>query len=177
MSGTLLPIAAQGLATNPIPPCSPGLTLKLFRKMFPAFADSSVYIDEHVQPMIDIGNSVLPYCRWGQYYLRGVGLFVAHNLALDRMTQLQAQRGGAPGFGIGLVSSKSVNGVSVSYDTGVGSLTDGADLNLTIFGLQLLRLARMVGAGPIQVVGTDAANVSEADLLLGTGANPQFLGV
>jgi hypothetical protein len=41
--------------------------------------------------------------------------------------------------------------------------------------MQLLRLARLVGTGPVQVVGTDASTVSEADLIRGT-VGPLFIG-
>jgi len=175
-SNTLLPIFATASANNPVcpPPPTCEVTLRQFRQMFPEFADSSVYIDEQVQPWLSLANQSLNPFRWRQYYERAVGLFVSHELALSRMAQLQAQRGGAPGFGIGMVASKAVNGVSVSYNTSIGLIEGGGDLNLTIYGIQLLRLARMVGTGPVQVVGTDAANVSEADLFRGT-VGPQFI--
>ena len=168
-SNTLLPIVATAQAQNQVctPPQTFCVTLREFRHMFPEFADSSVYLNEGVQHWLDVANCSINPCRWAQYHDKAVGLFVAHELSLSRMAQLQAQRGGAPGFGIGMVASKAVNGVSVSYNTGVAVLDGGGDLNLTIYGLQLLRLARMVGAGPVQVVGTDAANVSDADLLIG----------
>jgi hypothetical protein len=181
MSGstTLLPIAATASVTNPTP-CPPpptcDVTLRQFRHLFPEFADSSVFVDEQVQPWLDLANQSLNPFRWRQYYARGVGLMVAHELALSRMAQLQVQRGGAPGFGIGMVASKAVNGVSVSYNTSIGVIEGGGDLNLTIYGIQLLRLARIVGTGPIQVVGTDASNVSEADLFRGT-VGPQNIWI
>ena len=177
-SNTLLPIVATASASNPVcpPPPTCDVTLRQFRQMFPEFADSSVFLDEQVQPWLSLANQSLNPWRWRQYYARGVGLMVAHELALSRMAQLQAQRGGAPGFGIGMVASKAVNGVSVSYNTSIGIVEGGADLNLTIYGMQLLRLARLIGTGPVQVVGTDAANVSEADLFRGT-VGPQNIWI
>jgi hypothetical protein len=176
-SNTLLPIAATATADNPVcpSPITYDITLKQFRQSFREFADSSVYLDEQVQPWLDVANASLNPWRWRQYHAKAVGLFVAHELALSQMAQLQAQRGGVPGFGFGMVASKAVNGVSVSYNTSIGLIEGGGDLNLTIYGIQLLRLARMVGTGPVQVVGTDAANVSEADLIRGT-VGPGFIG-
>ena len=179
MSGTtLLPIAATASANNPVcpPPPTCEVTLRQFRQLFPEFADSSVFVDEQVQPWLSLANQSLNPWRWRQYYARGVGLMVAHELALSRMAQLQVQRGGAPGVGTGVVASKAVNGVSVSYNTNISFLEGGADLNLTIYGIQLLRLARLVGTGPIQVVGTDASTVSEADLFRGT-VGPQNIWI
>jgi hypothetical protein len=178
MSGnTLLPIAASASVTNPsTPTVTCEVTLRQFRHLRREFADSSIYLDEEVQPWLDVANQSLNPWRWRQLFATGVSLLVAHELALSRLVQLQVQRGGAPGIGIGLVSSKSVNGVSVSYNTSIGLIEGGGDLNLTIYGIQLLRLARMVGTGPVQVVGTDASNVSEADLFRGT-VGPQNIWI
>ena len=180
MSGnTLLPIAATASVTNPVP-CPPtptcDVTLRQFRHILPEFADSSVYLDEQVQPLLNLANRSLNPRVWAEYHPRAVAWFVAHQLSLSQMARLQAQRGGAPGFGMGLVASKAVNGVSVSYNTNIGLIEGGGQWNLTWYGQQLLWWVRILGMGPIQVVGTDASNVSEADLFRGT-VGPQNIWI
>lgn len=171
-------ISASGSASNPNQPCPPEdifVTLKQFRLMFRAFRDSSVYPDEAVQPLLDLACVSLNRNQWRQFYRRGIGLYVAHMLSIGRMNELTAERGGAPGFGVGMIASKAINGVSVSYNTGV-SIFDGAgDLNLTIYGQEFMRLVKIVGMGPVLVRGTDSELVTEADLLRGT-VGPSFAG-
>jgi hypothetical protein len=94
MSGnTLLPIAATASANNPV--CHPtyDVTLRQFRNMFPEFADSSVFLDEQVQPWLSLANQSLNPYRWRQYYARGVSLMVAHELALSRMAHNEEDAG------------------------------------------------------------------------------------
>ena len=143
------------------------MTASLFRKMLPEFADSSVYLDEIIDVWLNLAIAQLDPARWGGLWQMGVSMFVAHQLAIGRQTQLQASRGGPPGFAIGMVASKAINGVSVSYNTSASLLKDGGDFNLTIYGIRFLSFARMVGTGGFQIVGADAASVSEADLLRG----------
>ena len=76
---------------------------------------------------------------------------MAHNLALAAGNQLAAMVGGAPGQIKGPVTSKSVDKVSVGYDSGAVALQDGGFFNLTTYGIQFLQLARMVGTGGIQL--------------------------
>jgi hypothetical protein len=87
-------------------------------------------------------------------------LWVAHQLVLEKQAVAQAAAGGNPGTAIGVISSKSVNGVSVSYDISAITDNEGGYYNQTIFGLRYWRLARVRGAGPIQ---------------LGIGRAPPFL--
>jgi len=180
MSGTtLLPIAATASMTNPAP-CPPtptcDVTLRQFRHMFSEFSDSSIYLDEDVQLVLNLANQAINPFRWREHFAKAVGWFVAHQLALSQMAKLQGQRGGVPGFGTGLVASKAVNGVSVSYNTAASLIDGGGPWNLTWYGQQLLWWARVLGMGPIQVVGTDASNMSEADLFRGT-VGPQNIWI
>lgn len=128
------------------------LTVDQFRLEFPAFADASQYSDEMVSFWIDqaVNYTPIDQRRWGQFYNLGLRLYVAHNLALERMSMIQASRGAAP-VGAGLPTSKSVGGVSISYSVDFGSETGGGNWNLTIYGSRFIRLLREAGSAPVQL--------------------------
>jgi hypothetical protein len=85
--------------------------------------------------------------RWGDYYEMGVYLFVAHHLTL-----FGGRRRGAGGKSTsGLISSKSVGGVSASYDTTSTGMDGAGQWNATNFGKRWMELAELVGMGGVQV--------------------------
>ena len=118
-----------------------------FRQQIPQFADAVKYPDAQVQFYLTMAELSLPASRWGELYGFGLALFVAHNLALDQMSN-----GTIPGRAqIGLVASKSVGPASVSYDNSLFMLPDAGHWSLTMFGVRFLQTARLVGAGGIQL--------------------------
>ncbi len=78
-------------------------------------------------------------------------LFVAHQIVLEKQAIDQANSGGDPGTRIGVVTSKSVGGVSVSFD--VSQIVDPKSgfWGMTMYGLRFIRLARLRGMGPVQI--------------------------
>lgn len=122
-----------------------------FRQDFPEFADTTKYPDSAVNLWLALASKTLAEDRWCDYLDIGTELFVAHNLALAAGNQLAASTGGAPGQIKGPVTSKSVDKVSVGYDSGAVALQDGGFFNLTTYGIQFLQYARMVGTGGIQL--------------------------
>jgi len=74
-------------------------------------------------------------------------LFTAHNLALGKYDQLTAAAGGVPGATSGPLASKSVGGVSMSYDVGATTFRDAGDFNSTGYGRRLYRLLRSYRKG------------------------------
>ena len=140
-------------------------TVEEFRADYPAFADANRFTDEEVQYWIDTACSppnstpAINKWRWGQFYSLGLHLFVAHNLAVQDM---MAQRAGLPGMGgpvytttplvgSGVPASKSVDGVSVSYDNQIGMERDAGWWGSTPWGNQFLYYLRMAGSAPIQL--------------------------
>jgi hypothetical protein len=91
-------------------------------------------------------------------------MWVAHQIVLEKQAIGQAATGGNPGTAVGLITNKSVNGVSVGFDVSViasGNMQENAGYyNSTIYGMRFYRLMKMRGAGPIQ---------------LGIGRAPPFL--
>lgn len=122
-----------------------------FREDFPEFSDTTKYPDSAVNLWMSLAINVLPPDRWRDYLNIGIELFVAHNLTVAAGNQQTAAAGGAGGQVKGPVNSKSVDKVSVGYDSGAVSLEDGGFFNLTTYGIQLLQLARMIGTGGFQL--------------------------
>jgi hypothetical protein len=50
----------------------------------------------------------------------------------------------------GMVARKTVDKVSVTYDTASAMEEDAGHWNLTVYGTRFIRLARMVGTGGMQ---------------------------
>lgn len=129
-------------------PSDDSLTVEQFRRDMPAFADPSLYSDDAVAFWVTQANlPSIDRTRWGQFYTLGLRLYVAHMLAVNRMA---AGMTGAP-VGSAVPASKSVGGVSISYDVQFGSESDAGAWGLTVWGNQYLRLLREAGAAPIQL--------------------------
>jgi hypothetical protein len=137
---------SRAVITDPI------LSIEGFRQAFPAFADSNKYPDTAIGFWINqaINFSPININRWGQFYNLGLRYYIAHNLALDRVSEITASGGGAP-VGSGVANSKSVGGVSISYDVEFGSEEKAGHWNLTTFGSRFIRLLRMAGSAPVQL--------------------------
>lgn len=127
------------------------VTVNNFRQHFPEFTDTEKFLDTTIIYWLTLALKLLNVDRWGDLLDNGAELFVAHNIALEAKALQEGSTGGIPGSSTGLLSSKSVDRVSISYDTS-SSLEDGAGhWNLTIYGKRYIRLARLVGMGPIHV--------------------------
>jgi hypothetical protein len=127
------------------------LTVAEFRVIFPAFANAAIFSDATVAYWINqaVTLPIINAERWGQFYSFGIGLFVAHILTLGNAQRNFMSSGG--GLGSGVPASKSVNGVSISYDTQLGQEANAGWYGLTTYGSMFLRYLRMAGAGPMQI--------------------------
>ena len=127
-----------------------------FRADFPAFVDATNYPDSAITFWTTVALQFLNAERWDTAIDIGTELFVAHNLVLEFQANTAAGNGAAPGLSQGMISSKSVDKVSISYDTGSAAELDAGHWNLTIYGQRYVRMARMMGAGGIQLgIGYD----------------------
>lgn len=122
-----------------------------FRKDFTAFADTEKYPNSSVDYWISIAGLMLNVDRWSTLLDHGAELFTAHNLVLEAQTNAAAANGAPPGVSQGPISNKSVDKVSVAYDTASAVELNAGHWNLTIYGTRFIRLARQIGAGPVQV--------------------------
>ncbi|MDP3351819.1 MAG: DUF4054 domain-containing protein [Hydrogenophaga sp.] len=127
------------------------VTPATFRQHFPEFASVVSYPDPQVQFWIDVAGKLLPADRWADLIDDGTELFTAHHLAIGKRDQDAAAIGGTPGAINGPQTSKAVDKVSASYDTGAVTYEGAGFWNATMYGIGFWRLARMIGAGGIQL--------------------------
>jgi Protein of unknown function (DUF4054) len=127
------------------------MTPAKFRQDFPEFACTTTYPDTQVNLYVGLAGKLLNADRWDDMLDMGTSLFVAHHLVIGQRNVASAEVGGAPGAIQGPQSSKSVDKVSVSYDTGAVTLADGGFWNMSSYGIRLLQIARYVGAGGVQL--------------------------
>lgn len=121
-----------------------------FRQQFPEFACEPDYPTPQIMFWAGLAGTMLNADRWADMLDYGVCLFIAHHLAAGQRDVQTAEAGGTPGTVSGPMTAKSVDKVSASYDTSAVTLVNGGFWNSTSYGIQLLQLARYVGAGGVQ---------------------------
>lgn len=117
------------------------MTSAEFLALYPQFDAAT---DAQINAWLALSAKMLPEDRWADLLDHGTGLFVAHYLTVGA----KAATSGAVQMP---VSSKSVDKVSVSYDTTAALIEGGGHWNSTAYGVQFIQLARMVGAGGAQL--------------------------
>ena len=104
---------------------------------------------------IMMASSCLVFNRWQAQWFFGMCLFVAHECTLYLRTNstipINGQQLAAAGLAGGIKTSKSAGGVSVGIQpsTQGGGLAAWGDLQETEAGVQLARLAQVIGSGPM----------------------------
>ncbi len=127
------------------------VTVAQFRIDFPEFSDPDAYSDASITFWLNISLSLVQEDRWVDLTDMAVELATAHQVLIATRNQDVGNGGGSPGQVSGPVTSKAVDRVSVTNDTTAVTLTDGGFWNMTTYGIRFLQLARMFGAGPIQL--------------------------
>ena len=134
------------------------LTPESFRQTFRMFSDPVASPDDAIDFWIAIAQNFLNGSnssigqRWDPTSLDlGVSLFVAHHLVLDQRDIATSQAGGVPGELKGPATAKAIDKVSQSYDTSAVTFENEGFWNQTRFGVQLLNMAYMFGAGGVQL--------------------------
>jgi hypothetical protein len=122
-----------------------------FRASFPEFADIVRYPDSQLNFWASLAEAQVSARRWGTQTFMGVFLYVAHEVTLSAQNQNAANVGGVPGGTSGPVNSKTVGSVTASYDTAQTAEKDAGYWNLTVYGKQFIRLARLFGVGAVQL--------------------------
>lgn len=138
-----------------------GITAEDFAKDYPEFADPEVYNPAMVKWWLTFAAKFINQDRWGAPGTGGEGertefdygqeLYAAHQIVLEKRAFDESQLGAAPGVATGVINSKSVDKVSVGFDTGAATELNAGHWNLTIYGIRFKRLADSFGAGPVQV--------------------------
>lgn len=144
-------------ASNLRPATYPEFSSADFLAVYPQFGENVIpapvlemYVEEAVK--------CIQQNRWKAKWKSGITLYIAHHLTLWLLGNAPAGSSGATVAAAGLVqgsvSSKSVDGVSISYSqSGAQSdLTGWGSYKETIFGEQFATLARIVGKGGMYVI-------------------------
>lgn len=116
-----------------------------FLILFPEFADATLYPTARVTFWLGVAVEQINPGRWGALADQGQALLTAHYLVIDRRNTAN------PGAVTGVVTSKSVDGVSVSMDAGAVTVERAGLYNQSSYGIQYWQLAQMMGAGGLQV--------------------------
>ena len=126
-------------------------SIPLFRQMFPEFADEALYPDVQITFWSSLATAQVNVDRWGAQAPIGINLYTAHEMTLAAQNLKAGNVGGPPGGQSGPANSKTVGSVTVAYDTQQTAEKDAGWWNLTTYGKQFIRLARIYGAGVVQL--------------------------
>ena len=122
-------------------------TVQQFRTDFPQFASDTLYPEAQVQFRLNLADIQLDQNRLGRLFPYLVELFVAHYLTLQAGDNRAGALGRAGGSNSGVVSSKSVDKVSVSYDNSATLNPAAGFWNNTRYGAEFYQTICMFGAG------------------------------
>lgn len=126
-------------------------TVGLFRTQLPEFANTVTYPDQMIEFWAALAQAQVRSCVWKTQWLMGVSLYTAHEITLAAQNAKAAAAGGMPGTSGGVANTKTVGSVTVGYDQTTTTEKDAGYWNLTNYGRQFIRLARIFGAGAIQL--------------------------
>jgi hypothetical protein len=115
-----------------------------FRKAFPEFSDVTEYPESVMNFWESVASAYVSENKWGTLYVQGMSLVLAHLLTLAKNNQ-SGQQGAGP------ISNQSVGDVSVGFDTSSTAEDRAGQWNLTTYGKQYIRLARMIGGVAMQI--------------------------
>ncbi len=142
-----------GTASNITKDENPSFTINDFFEIYPQFRDNNALPPEMIEMYIDFADSAVNIKKWGKQWKLGMSLFVAHFCTVYMMSfspeGSSAAAVIAAGQTKGLVSSKSVGDVSVSYDFSyaIQDVATWGQFNLTSFGNQFVSIAKMMSKG------------------------------
>lgn len=131
-----------------------------FRAVYPHFFGAATvgrFPADVLDMFIQFANASIKYRRYHKGWKLAMCLFVAHFLTLYIQSAVDPDAPAAAviqaGQTKGLTASKSVDGVSVSYDfsTALADLDGWAAWKLTNYGTQLATLAKAYGMGGMYV--------------------------
>lgn len=122
-----------------------------FVAVFPEFASAANYPEAQVAFWLGQAPNQLSEARFGKSFDLACMLFAAHNLAMGAKDAKAAATGGISGGASGVVSSKTVDKVTVSYDTGAVTVAGAGAWNATTYGQRLYKMIQAAHSGPLYV--------------------------
>lgn len=149
-------MSREQIASNLRSASYPDFTVSDFLTYYPQF--EGVVPAPVLQMYVDQAIACIQKSRWHAQWKNGLTLYIAHHCTLwllgNAPAGSDAATVAAAGMVQGTVSSKSVDGVSISYaQSGAQSdLTGWGSYKETIYGEQFATIARMVGKGGMYVI-------------------------
>lgn len=126
-------------------------TVTQFRADFPQFSSEVTFPDAQVQFRLNLADKLLDEVIFDDVFPYVVELFVAHYMALQAADNRAAAIGRAGGANSGVSNSKSVDKVSVGYDTSATLNPDAGFWNNTRYGSEFYELVCLFGTGGRQL--------------------------
>jgi len=126
-------------------------TVSDFRRDFPQFADTTKYPDPVIQFRLNLADTLIDGSAMGDMFPYMVELFVAHYMVLYAADSASEAVGGAGGASSGVVASKSVDKVSVSYDNSSTLNADAGFWNYSRYGAEFYQMLMLFGYGGVQL--------------------------
>ncbi len=123
------------------------ITIADFRARFPEFNDP-VATDAQVEAAIEDTQCNFDIDKWGCHYKRGHSLYVAHYLTIQSSRSAGGSSGASPSL---QATSKSVDGVSVSYNASAASSNSDEWFKSTGYGQEYLMLLGVVAVPAVLV--------------------------
>jgi hypothetical protein len=136
-----------------------------FRADFTEFSSTSLYPDSAINFWLNLAGLLILPTVWGDIQPFATELFIAHNLAIERAAIAGSAGGGVPGLNFGVTSGKTVDKLSITYDSQAGLVADAGHWNLTTFGTRFIQLARLAGMGGYQA-GAGAAYMAPGTVIV-----------
>lgn len=134
------------MTDTPIPTASD------IRLDYPQFKDIHIYSDRLINKYLALATSRLDPLRWTSQLGYGIELFTVHYLTVKGRELKAIRVPGAVGGEIkGPLTSRTVDGVSNSWDSSAVAITNGGFWNTTIYGVEFIQLARQIGMGGYQL--------------------------
>ncbi len=122
-----------------------------FRRDFPQFSDDTKYPDAVIEFRLNLADMLIDGSTMGNIFPYLAELFVAHYMVLNAADTAAGALGGAGGTTSGVVASKSVDKVSVSYDNSATLNADAGFWNFSRYGAEFWQLLMLFGYGGIQL--------------------------
>lgn len=122
------------------------VTVASFKVRFPEFSSES---DTRIQLFLDDAVVVLNEAYWGVKYDLGLNYYTAHSLALAN--KATASGGSGSSGGGGAISSRSVDGTSVSYATMTPNSGTEAYYSQTSYGREYWMLLQTLPVAVLSV--------------------------
>lgn len=126
-------------------------TVSDFRRDFPQFDDNTRYPDAVINFRLNLADVLIDGSAMGEMFPYLAELFVAHYMVLNAADKAAGALGGAGGSTSGIVSSKSVDKVSVSYDNNSTLNADAGFWNFSRYGAEFWQYLQFFGYGGIQL--------------------------